>query len=153
MKSKSLITWASGVLCQTGSNRITLLGVSRDLPTSQTMLIMISIWVVVTRQNTFHTAQMQFGWPLLNTTSKQFILFVALGPDGGDSISHQETIQCFSGWGWVWIATLSWLQDAVPHSWSVFSASRILNQALMGILPWFRGLQHSGYIRLLVWWL
>ena len=38
--------------------------------------------------------------------SRQFIWFVALGPHGGESISHEEMIQCFSGWRQVQIATV-----------------------------------------------
>jgi hypothetical protein len=51
------MTWLSGVQCQKGSYRITLLGVSRDLLTLQTTSIMISVSVVSTMQNTFGTTQ------------------------------------------------------------------------------------------------
>jgi len=51
---------------------MTLLGVSRDLLTSQTTSITISISVVSTMQNTFGTRQSQFQWHLFNATSKQF---------------------------------------------------------------------------------
>ena len=82
---------------------------------------------------------------------KQFIWFVALGLQGGESISHHEMIHCFSGWGRVRKATLSRQQDAFPHSWSVYSSSRMLNRALKGFLSWFRHLQQGQYVRLLVW--
>jgi hypothetical protein len=50
-------TWPSGVQCQKRSYRITLFGVWRDLATSQTKSIMISISVISTMQNTFGTTQ------------------------------------------------------------------------------------------------
>jgi len=62
-------------------------------------------------------------------------------------------IQCFSGWGRVRIATLSWLLDAHSPGWSVFLSSRMLNRALKGILPWLTRLQQGRYMGLLVWWL
>jgi len=83
--------------------------------------------------------------------SRQFIKLVALGPQGGESISHQKLIQCLSGWGQVWIATLSCLLDAFPHSQSVLSSLRMLNRVLQGFLPWLRHLQQGQHIRLLVW--
>jgi len=52
-----LNTWPSGVQCEKGSYRITLLGVSRDLPTSHTMSITISISVSSTMQHTFGRMQ------------------------------------------------------------------------------------------------
>jgi hypothetical protein len=52
-----LTTWASVVQCQKESNRITLLDVSRDLPTSQTMSTTISISVVSTTHNTISSTQ------------------------------------------------------------------------------------------------
>jgi hypothetical protein len=42
-------------------------------------------------------------------------LFVALGPPGGECISHPDMIQCFSGWKQVRISTLSQLRDAFWH--------------------------------------
>jgi len=62
-------------------------------------------------------------------------------------------IQCFSGWGWVWIATLGGLLHAFPPGWTVSLSSRMLNGALKGILPWFRRLQQSRFVWLPVWWL
>jgi len=47
------MSWLRGVQCQKGSYTITLLGDGRDLLTSQTMLITISISVVSMMQNTF----------------------------------------------------------------------------------------------------
>jgi len=135
-----------------GELQNTLLGVSRDLPTSQTTSITISVSVVSTMQNTFGTMQLQFCWRPLNAMSKQFIWFVALGPWGGESISHREMMHCFSGLGRVRMATLTGSWDAVPHSWSAFSSSRMQNRAFKGFLPWFSHLQHGRYIRLLVWW-
>ena len=79
--------------------------------------------------------------------------FVALCPQGGESISHQEMLQYFSGCGRVQIATLSRLQDAFLYGWNFFSSSRMLNWTLKGFLHWFRHLQQGQYIRLLVWWL
>jgi len=115
-KSRPLMTRPSGVQYHKGSYRITLLGVSRDLPTSQTTSITISISVVSTLQNTFGTMQLEFRWHLFNAMSKQFIRFVALGPQGGESKTHQEMIQFFSGWGRVRIAT--WV-DCGTHSRTV----------------------------------
>jgi len=62
-------------------------------------------------------------------------------------------IHCFSGWGLVRIAALRWLQDAFPHSWNVFSSSRMLNRALKGFLSWLRRLEQGRNFRLLLWWL
>jgi len=152
-KSRPFMTWPSGVQCQKVSYRITLLGVSRDLPTSQTTSITISVSDVTTMQNSFGTTLQWFQWCLFNATCKQFIWFVALDPQGGDSISHHEKIQCCSGWGWVQIATLSRLLYACSHCWSVFSSSRMLNRTLKGFLLWFRSVQQGRLVRLLVCWL
>jgi len=152
-KSRPLIYWPNGVRWQKGSYRITLLGVSNNLPPSQTTSIMISMSVISTMQNTFSTTQYQSQWPLSNVMSKQFIWFLALVPHGGETISHQDMIQCFSGWGRVWIATLSQLLDVFPHGWSVFPLSRMLNRALHGFLHSFWHFQQGQYVTLLVWWL
>jgi len=144
------MTLLSCVRSQKGSYRITLLGVLTDLPTSQTRSTMISISVVSKMQNTFGTAQQQFPSPIVGGTSRQFISFIELGPHGGESLSNQYMIQCFSGWGQLWIATVSQLLDAFLHSWSVFSSSRMLNRALEGYLPWFRHLQQGWYVKMLV---
>jgi len=102
-------------------------------------------------QNTFGRTQQLFWWRLFKATSKQFKWFIALGPQGGESISYQEMIQCFSGWGKVQIATLSRLRDVFPYGWNVFLSSSMLNRALKGFLPWFRHLQQDYYVRLMVW--
>jgi len=151
--SRPLMTWSRGGQWQMGSCRITLVGVSRDLPTSQTTSIMISISIVSTMQNTFGTRDQPIRWGLFNATSKLFIYFVALGPQGGDSNSYQGMIQCFSGWGQVRIAILCRLLDILQYSWIAFLLWRVLNWVLMGILPWFRHLQQGRCVRLLVWWL
>jgi len=83
----------------------------------------------------------------------QFIRFIALGTQGGESICHWEVIQCFSGWGRVWITTSSWLRDSFPHSWRFFALSRMLNRVLKRFLRWSRRLQHGRYVRLLECWL
>ena len=70
-----------------------------------------------------------------NVKRKKFIWFITLGPQGGASISDQELLQCFSGWGWVQIATARQLQDTFLHGWSVFSLSRMLYRALKGFFP------------------
>jgi hypothetical protein len=152
-KSWPLMTWPSCVQCYMGSYRITLLGVSRGCPTSQTTSITISNSVVWTMQNTFSSMRQLFWWRLFNPTSKQFVWFIGFGPQGGESLSHEEMIQCFSGWGRVRIATLSRLRDAFPHARSVFSLPRMLNHALNSFLPSLTYLQQGQYIRLLVWWL
>jgi len=148
-----LMTWPTGVQCQKGSYRITLVGVSRDLPTSPTTLITIRNQVISIMRHTLHTAQWQFCWHLFSATSRQFIWFVTLGSQGGDRISYKEIIQFFSEWGQVRIATLSRLLNAFPHIWSVISWSRILNQALKGFVPCFGRFQRGQCIRLLVCWL
>jgi len=145
------MTLPSGVQCQKCTYRLTLLGVSRYLPTLQTTLIMITISVISTMQISFGKTQYHFRWCLFNATSKQFIWFVALGPQGGDSRSYLHMIHCFSGWGRDQTATLGQLLDGFPHSWSFFSSSRMLHWALKGFLPWFKCLQQGRYVRLLVW--
>jgi len=61
-------------------------------------------------------------------------------------------IQCFSGWGGVWIATWSRLLDPFPPVWSVILLSKMLIQGLKGFKPWFWPLHQGRYVRLLVWW-
>jgi len=152
-ETRPLMTWPSGVQWQNGSYRITSLGVSRDLPTSQTTSIASSISVVSKMPNIYGRKQWQFSWGFFTAMCRQFIWFIAQGPQGGERISHPEKIQCFCAWGWVQIDTLHRLLDAFPHTWSVFLSSRMLNWALMCYLHWFRCLQLGGYVRLLVWWL
>jgi len=55
-KSRPWIAGHSGVQCQKGSYRITIRGVSQDLPTSQTTLIAISVSLLWTMQNIFGTS-------------------------------------------------------------------------------------------------
>jgi hypothetical protein len=107
--------WPSGVQCQMGSYRIKLLGGSGELPTLRTTLSMISISLNSSMQNTLSTTQKQFQWHLFNLTCKQFTVFIALGSHDGESITHQEIIQCFSGWRRVQIATLTSLWDSVSN--------------------------------------
>jgi len=85
--------------------------------------------------------------------SRRYIWFVALGPQGTESISRQEMIQCVSGWGRVWIAALSQLLDAFPRGWSVFLLLRMWNWAIHGLTPCFRRLHHGRYVRQLELWL
>jgi len=80
-------------------------------------------------------------------------MIAALGLQGGESLSYQEMIQCFSGLGRVHIGTFRRLLDAFPHSWSVFSWLRTLNRVLQGFLSWFGYLWQGPYVRLLVRWL
>jgi hypothetical protein len=82
--------------------------------------------------------------------SKQFIWFVALRPQDGESISQQEMIQCFSGWRQVRIATLNRQRDTFLHGRSVFFSLRMLNRPLKGFVPWFRLWQQGRWVRLLV---
>jgi len=103
-------------------------------------------------QNTFRTIQCQFWCRLFNATSRQCIWVIALGPQVGESTHHQEMFQCFCWWVRVWIPTLSQMQDAFSHSWSVSSSSRMLNRALSCFLHWFIRLQQGQYVRLLVRW-
>jgi len=128
------MTWSSGVQCQKRKYRISLAGDARDMPTSQTTSIRISNPVMWTMCNTFVTMQWRFQWCRFNAMSKQLIWFVALRPHGGESISHQEIIQCFSGWRRVWIATLCQLLDAFLRGWCVFLSSRMLCRSFKGIL-------------------
>jgi len=104
-------------------------------------------------QKGFSTLRCQLEWWLFNPLSRQFVWFIAMGPQGGESISHQEMIQGHSGWGRVWMATSIRHYNTFPHIQSVFSSLRMLNQALKVFLAGFRCLQQSQYIRLLVWWL
>ena len=127
--------------CQTGSYKITLSGVPKYLPTSWTTSIAISISAVWTMRNTFGTMQWGCLWSLLNATSRQFIWYIPLGPQGAKSISNQEMIQCFTGWGRVRIATFSCLWKVFPHHWSGFPSSGMLNRLLNRFFPWSRRLQ------------
>jgi hypothetical protein len=90
--SRPLITSPSGVQCQHGSYRIGLLGVSGDLPPSQTMSITISITVFSIREIVFSTTQKQFHWRLFIATYKWFILWVEQGPQCGQTICHKDMI-------------------------------------------------------------
>jgi hypothetical protein len=128
-KSKLLMTRLSGVQCQKGSYRFTLLGVSSNLPPTQTMSITLSIWVIWTMQNTFSIIRKEFLCRLFQAMSRQLIWFVALGPQGEESITHKEMIQCFSGCWWVRTATWTLLQETFPHLWTDILSLRILNQA------------------------
>jgi len=69
------------------SYRITLLGVLGDSQTSQTASITITISVIWMMQNTFGRMRWHFWWRLFNVKRNRFILFVALGPQGGESVS------------------------------------------------------------------
>jgi len=140
-KSRPLMTRPSHVQCQQGSYRITLVGVSRDMPTSQTMSIILNILVLSMMQNTVSTTQGWFRWRFFNAMSRQFIWFVALGQQAGERICHQGMIQCFSQWGQVWIASLGQLLDKFLCGWSVFWFSWMLNWVLQAILPRFRRLE------------
>jgi len=51
------------------------------------------------------------------------------------------------------MTTLCGLLGTLPHGWSVFLSSRMLNWASKGFSPWLRWLQQSRYVRLLVWWM
>jgi len=88
--SRPFATYPNGVQCQNGSYRINLRGVSRYLWTAQATSIKISIGVVPTMQNRFGKMQLQFLGCEFNATSNQFLLFVALHPQGGECISHQK---------------------------------------------------------------
>jgi len=83
--------------------------------------------------------------------SKKLTLFIELGPQGGESTSHQEIIQWFSESGRLCIATISCLSDAFPYDWGGMSSSRMLNWALMCCLRWSRLLQPCWDVWLLVW--
>jgi len=133
------MTWLSGGECQKGSYRITLLGVWTDMPTSQTMSITISIPVISIMENTFYNTNLQFRWCLCNLTSRLFIWFIVLGLQGGESLSHQEMIQCFPGWGLVWIPTSSWLLHIFLHVWSVLTAESSVKGLLALVLIFATG--------------
>ena len=117
------------------------------------MLIMISMSVLPTMKNTFGTTLQQLWGCLPNATSRQYVWFITLGPQGGESISNKEMIQCFSGRGHNQITTLSWWLGAFQYIWRVTLSTTMLKQPLKGFICWSRGLQQGQYIRMLVWWL
>jgi hypothetical protein len=71
---------------------------------------------------------------------------------GGESISQQEMIQYFSGWGRVRIAILSRLLDAFS-AFEVSIRRRGCWIKCQGLLALVQTLQPGRYVRLLAWWL
>jgi hypothetical protein len=100
-------------------------------------------------QNTVGMTQLHFWWHLFHVISRKLIKFIALGPQGGESIGYQEMMQYFSQWGWACIPTCGQPLDAFSHGCKVFSLFRMLNQALTGSMSWFKCLQLRQHIRLL----
>jgi len=156
-KSTLFMTWLSGVQCKNGSNKISLVGVSRDLPTSQITWIIIIILVVSTLQNTFRKMQLWVKSPLFHVTHKQLILFVAMYPPGGETRIHQPMIQHGSGSGRVQVFTVCWLYDAFTGLMCVFilkDAKSSITELLIlvqTLLHWFRHSNQGQYSRLLIW--
>jgi len=103
------------------------------------MAIMITISAVSLVRNTFGTMQQQFWWHQFNPIIKQFILVVALGPHGGETIWQQEMTLCMSGCRWEQTAPGNWRKDTFRCEWSVILWTRMLNGTLQVVLAMVLG--------------